>query len=180
VPHRRENTIETYGWAEALHESLYRSELPIKAIAEEMGVSVSYLRNAADSDQPEASLSARHLPLLARLTSNLAWLDYMERRAGRVAVRVPSGSGAHVHALGALARKTGEVLQQVADNLVDERITLAEWREVDKNIDDVLKAAALLREALMQRVDGGISRDEARGVSGRCRAACAHAGDATH
>lgn len=124
---RSERTTESYGWRDALHDTLYRSTLPIKAIAEELGVSVSYLRNACDAEQPDAHLSSRHLPALVRVADNTAFLEYLAARAECVLIRVPAGSGAHIKALGQLARETGDVLSVMADALADDTLSVAEW-----------------------------------------------------
>lgn len=146
--HRENRSEGGTAWKEALHESFFRSEQPLKAIAAAVGVSTSYLGHAADVEQPDAHVSGRLFPLLAAQCSNLAFLDYLEQCAGRVAVRVPSGSGVAARALGALARETGEAMTRVADVLEDGRVTSAELAAAVEELNDVIRAAASLRETL--------------------------------
>lgn len=150
MPIRRESPSEINGsgsFKEALHETIYRSSLPCKAIADILGVGVRYLGNVCDTEQQDAWLSSRHLTQLALSADNFAWLDFFERLAGRVAVRVPSGSGAgELHALGRLARETGEVMTGVATALEDECISLDELRRIDKTIDGAMRALAAVSQ----------------------------------
>lgn len=96
MAHHENRSEGAAAWTEAQHESFYRSEQPIKALAAAVGVSTSYLAHAADVEQPDAHVSGRLFPALARECSNLAFLDYLESCAGRVAFVVPRTSAGQV------------------------------------------------------------------------------------
>lgn len=88
MAHHENRSEGAAAWTEAQHESFYRSEQPIKALAAAVGVSTSYLA--------DAHVSGRLFPALARECSNLAFLDYLESCAGRVAFVVPRTSAGQV------------------------------------------------------------------------------------
>lgn len=116
---------------DALHESTHRSDLPLKAIADGLGVSRSFLTKCADETAPE-SLNSRHLPALATLTSNLAWLDYLEARAGRHAFTLPAaGAIASVETIATL-KEFSEFLASVADGVADGTVSADDAERIQR------------------------------------------------
>lgn len=137
-------------WKEALHVSLHRSDRPLKEIADLCGVSRQYLQSAADEDQPHANLSARHLPALARLCSQPAFLDYLEHQAGRVAFRLPSHSDAR--GLGAALEEIGQWVQAHGAALEDGIVTADEFEAAEKEAHEAIAAVVAAVEQLRVRV----------------------------
>lgn len=138
-------------WKDALHHSLFRSQRPLKELADLCGVSRQLLQAAADEDQPHAHLCCRHLPALAKLCSNLAWLDFLEHCAGRVAFRLPQGHEAK--SFGVALRELGEWAQAHGEALEDGIVTADELAHVEKEAADAVAAlmatVAQLRTTVM-------------------------------
>ena len=75
---------------EALHEVIENSAIPPKALAEELGISYSYLMNSGNSELPEFRFQARFLIPLTRLTGDFTAIDHIEHSLGRVAFKLPA------------------------------------------------------------------------------------------
>jgi hypothetical protein len=78
-----------------LYKTIHKNDKPLKAIAEEIGVSENYLTRAAlpDADESDTGSGCR-FPLnkiiaLIKATGDYAVLDYIERSLGRVAIAIP-------------------------------------------------------------------------------------------
>jgi hypothetical protein len=137
-------------WKAAMHQSVYRSELPAKAIAESLGISEPTLSRAC-SDSPDAShLSSRHLPNLARLTSDHAWLDYLEALAGRVAFRVPDADTCSTRIAAEAMRAFAALLDAKSKALDDDTVTSEELQDI-----------TLLGHEVMRKVQAMVTRASA-------------------
>lgn len=79
-----------------LYKTIHKNEKPLKAIAEEIGVSENYLTRSAlpDADESDTGSGCRFplnkLIALIKATGDYAVLDYIERVLGRVAIAVLS------------------------------------------------------------------------------------------
>ena len=140
-------------WKEALHESFYRSSRPLKAIADELGVSRQYLQAAADEAQPDAHLSGRHFPALAHAADNLAWLDYLERQADRVAYPIPRGQGQIDASTGRAIESFGQLIAQIGDAHTDGVITQDEAQLIRSRGRQVLTLVA----GLLDTIDAAVT-----------------------
>src|SRR5688500_15617439 len=109
-------------WKEALSRSLHRSDLPLKAIAEHLGKSRSFLDKVCDETTTD-HLSSRHLPALATATSDLTWLDFLEAKAGRHAYRLPAASALISVETVATLKEFAEFLTSVTEAVADGSIS---------------------------------------------------------
>lgn len=133
----------------ALHDTVFRSTLPAKALADIVGVSYSALAQFAD-DAAEAHIPSRRLVTLVTAADNLAVLDYLEHLAGRVAYRLPTGS--HLTATGEAVREFGEWLTAHAAALEDGTISLDEFATVEREAHEAIAAIAAAIEQAKSRV----------------------------
>jgi len=111
----------------ALYETVHRSTLPLKAIADRVGLAPSTLSHMADENSPD-SFPFKRLPALIAAADNRALLDYYEHIAHRVAIPlpvVPDGSAAQVELLAA-AEAIGETIRIDRDSRADLKLTLKE------------------------------------------------------
>jgi hypothetical protein len=78
-----------------LYKTIHKGEKPLKAIAEEIGLSENYLYRAATPDANESDTGTgcrfplnKLIPLI-KATNNFSVLDWIERDLGRVAITIP-------------------------------------------------------------------------------------------
>ncbi len=118
-----------------LYNTIHRNEKPLKALAEEIGMSGNYLSRAALPDQEESDTgSGCRFPLeklipLIRAADDYAILDFIEDAVGRVAVHVPPATitNREVYRLAMQAVKQfGELMGELDAGLADGRLTAAE------------------------------------------------------
>lgn len=135
----------------ALHETVTRSTMPAKSIADRLGVAYRTLLEYCDEASP-SNLPSRYLPGLLACADNPALIVYLAHQAGRVTYPVPAGATASDQAMGALLRETGEALQEVSASLSDGHLSPDELDRCTKQLEDVAGAATAAIEALAQRV----------------------------
>jgi len=129
----------------AAHDTIFRSSLPAKALADIVGVSYSALTKFADESVDE-QIPMRRFIALIRVADNLAALDYLEALAGRVAFKVPTGS--HTTATGEAIREFGEWLAAHGAALEDGVISAEELAAIDQQAREAIAAiAAALEQA---------------------------------
>lgn len=144
---------------EALYAMVHRSDCPAKVQAEELGVSLSYLENAANPNlEGEGwNYQLRLLVPHTRMTRNFAVLDYIEQALGRVAVPVippasPLAPKATIellsgHVLG-VAKELGEAAQVIERSVRDRKLDAEEARRCQKEMWDLVQQAVLVYREL--------------------------------
>lgn len=119
---------------ENLYRTIHKNEKPLKAIAEEIGVSENYLTRAALPGAEESDTgSGCRFPLdklivLIRATGDFCVLDYIERILGRVAITIPPKRRTPIRDICRLTVKAtanfGELVSDIekslSDNLLDQ------------------------------------------------------------
>lgn len=124
-----------------LYNTIHRNAKPLKAIAEEIGMSENYLSRAALPDLEESDTgSGCRFPLkklvpLIRATDDYAILDFIEDSVGRVAVHVPPATitNREVYRLAMQAVKQfGELMGGLDAGLADGKLTAAEKDRISK------------------------------------------------
>jgi hypothetical protein len=139
---------------DALHDNIFNSGRPAKQIADELGISYSYLASAGNPNLEEFHFQLRHLIPLTKATGNYDTLDYIERTLGRVAFSVPAvGLVSEVAAETAnIVREAGHLLTEMGKALEDGRIQSHEWPGIARECEHVISAVCRLREAAKREV----------------------------
>jgi len=93
TPGREGETLMTL--KDSIYRTIHKNEKPLKAIAEEIGMSENYLTRAAlpDSEESESGTGCRFplnklIPLI-KATADFSILDWIEKSLGRVAILIP-------------------------------------------------------------------------------------------
>lgn len=133
-------TARAKSWKEALHASLTESKLPVKALADVLGVTKQAVYAWADVEVINAYPSGERLPAIVQACSNTAALDYLESLVGRVGCDVPLvGRPALSPAIEALRAFT-KLLEASADSLGG-TVTLEDAGRVRLLADEAIRAA---------------------------------------
>lgn len=135
----------------AAHDTIFRSSLPAKALADIVGVSYSALTKFADESVDE-QIPMRRFIALIRVADNLAALDYLEQLAGRVAFKVPAG--AHAVTLGEAVARFGEWMRTHGQALEDGAISSAELEASDQ----AFRAATAAMASAMAQARAQVTR----------------------
>jgi hypothetical protein len=140
-------------WKEALWDTVHRSTKPAKAIADDLGIHPTTLNKACEEDQLSENLSSKHLTALVQSADNLACLDYLEEKAGRVAFPIPKCTDALLGKQTADAIiEFGEWLREQGDAASDGVITSEEFGRIDARSIAVMSLIGAVRESFRQRV----------------------------
>lgn len=129
---------------DALHDQIHGSGVPIKLQAQEIGISYSYLANAANPDLEEFQFQLRHLLPLCRVTGCTNALDYIESSLGRVSFSLPSSLPCPqtiTAELGCCFKEFGEFAETSAKALADNRISSSEAKRIEKELLDLVRQA---------------------------------------
>lgn len=138
---------------EALYELVHRSPVPAKVQAEELGISYSYLCNAANLNLEGEGFDYQLRQLLphTRLTGNVVVMDFLERSLGRVAMRLPAAAppplAEVVLALGRASQEFGELVEAVGAAVRDGRIDAAEYARLQQEGWELIRKTVLLLES---------------------------------
>lgn len=136
-----------------LYETIHRNAKPLKAIAEEIGMSENYLARAALPDQEESDTgSGCRFPLkklipLIRATDNFSVLDYIEDSLGRVAITIPTmkTTSEPVYRLAMKAVKEfGELMAELDSDLADGKLNNTEKERIAEEGYQAIQAIATL------------------------------------
>jgi hypothetical protein len=144
---------------EALHVMVHESAMPAKQQADELGISYSYLCNAANVhlDGQGFDYQLRHLIPHTRMTDNYAAADFLERAWGRVGVFLPSlKAGAVPPAtvenlptyLCRLMKEIGDVARVSEQRLGDHDLSEEDRVRIRKEVQDVIQKAVQIDVAL--------------------------------
>lgn len=130
---------------EAVHRMIEASPIPTRTLAEELGISYSYLMNAGNPDLPDFKLPARHLIPLTRLTGDYSAIDFIENSLGRAAFKLPDADVDIIEAqkkLLATVNRFGTLVKNATEALEDGRIVPKEAVQLEHD------AYALITETL--------------------------------
>lgn len=143
---------------EALYDTVHRNKKPLKAIAEEIGLSENYLTKMvlADKEESETGTGCRFplskiIPVI-RATGDFSVLDCIERSLGRVAIKTPPPTSASLRDVCRLSLRAvsefGELMETVERGLADGTVTEAELDRVKKEAGEAFQAIVNLTFAL--------------------------------
>ncbi len=118
---------------EALYDTIHRSAKPLKVIADELGLSESYLTRAAlpDAEDSDTGTGCRFplkklIPLI-RSTGDYTVLDTIEKALGRVGVTLPPAGkispAGIAHQVITTVAEFGDLMREVESALDDGKIT---------------------------------------------------------
>jgi hypothetical protein len=138
---------------DCLYATIHKNHKPLKAIAEELGMSENYLTRSALPDPEESETgSGCRFPLkklisLIRTTGDFSVLDYIEQSLGRVAIKAPQPAGckSEIYKLVMMSVKEfGELMGDLDASLADGRLTEDEIQHVKNEGYDAMQAIATL------------------------------------
>ncbi len=146
---------------DCLYRTIHRNRKPLKALAEELGISENYLSRAAlpDSEESETGTGCRFplkklIPLI-RATGDYSTLDYIERSLGRVAVALPENGARSLRDVCRLSLKAvgefGDLMREVEKSVKDDLVTDAEMGRVRVEGYQAVAAIMTLIRAMEQR-----------------------------
>lgn len=127
---------------EALHQVIENSPVSPKALAEELGISYSYLMNSGNSELPEFRFQARFLIPLTRLTGDFTAIDHIENSLGRVAFELPKVAAGIEETQAKLMEtinRFGRLVQDASESLKDGRIDPWEARTLERDAFDLIR-----------------------------------------
>jgi hypothetical protein len=141
---------------DALHDMVLNSPIPAKAQAEELGVPLSYLYNAANPQLEGFEYQLRLLLQHIRITGNFAALDFLERSLGRVAVPLRQSERTDerhnskdvILSLLKLTAELGAIAQTLHQTLTDRALTEADARRARKDTWEIVKTTTQLYHEL--------------------------------
>lgn len=122
---------------EAVHRVIDNSPIPTRQLAEEIGISYSYLMNSANPDLRDFKLAARVLIPLTRLTGDFSAINFIEHSLGRQAVELPVGKPAattkdiHSELFNAVGI-FGDLVNKSTAALAGSRVTAADATEIER------------------------------------------------
>ncbi len=149
---------------DCLYQTLHRNNKPLKAIAEELGVSESYLYRSALPDQEDSETGTgcrfplkKLIPLIL-VTGDYCTLDHIENALGRVAIFLPK-SDAGLTDICRMSlrsvREFGELMAEVTKSLEDSRIRDDEMSRILTEGYEAQQAIAALIAAIEKKSQEG-------------------------
>jgi hypothetical protein len=134
---------------DCLYRTLHQNHKPLKAIAEELSMSVSYLTRTALPDQEESDTgSGCNFPLkklipLVHATGDFTVLDFIEQSLGRMSVVLPDPS-ANISDICRLTmtsvREFGHMMSEIESGIADGKITERERERILKEGHEAIQA----------------------------------------
>ncbi|MFQ5701433.1 MAG: phage regulatory CII family protein [Acidobacteriota bacterium] len=133
---------------EAIRTTITESEAPPKSIATDIGIPYATLMSY--SYEPGENDGARGLPArlivpLIKASGNTAILDFLEAAVGRIAFDIPRPDAPPelaIKSAGLIAKEAGEVIETIADAILDGRITKAEAHRIQREAKDAIRELA--------------------------------------
>ena len=140
---------------DALHESVHNGGVPMKRLADQLGISYSYLANAANPNLDDFNFQLRHLMPLINATGNYAVLDHLENACGRVAFCLPQAGKDHLEitqGLLELVGRMGDLSHKMREILADGQVDGHEYKLVEPVFFGLLQEIAGLMASTAQAV----------------------------
>lgn len=135
---------------QALYQLVHQSTLTVEQQADQLGLSPSYIYNAANPNLDDAfHYQLRHLIPHTKLTGNPCVVNFIEQQLGRVAVPVVQQmelyrpASMRIDLLG-VATEFGEAAAALKKALADGKMTPAETKRFRKELWDVIQEAVLV------------------------------------
>ncbi len=135
---------------QALYRLVHQSSLTVEQQAEQLGLSPSYVYNAANPNLDETHhYQLRHLIPHTTLTRNLCVVDFIEQQLGRVAVPVVQqmdlfrSTAVRIDLL-SVATEFGEAAASLKRGLADGNLTPTETKLFRKELWDLIREAVLV------------------------------------
>lgn len=124
---------------ECLYRTIHNNEKPLKAIAEEIGMSENYLTRSAlpDADDSETGTGCRFplkklIPLI-NATRDYSTLNFIENALGRVAIELPRkkcGTDEICRLTMRSVREFGQLISQVDAGMADGKVSAEEKQQI--------------------------------------------------
>lgn len=140
---------------DALHETIANSPVPMKRLSDHLGISYSYLANAANPNLEDFNFQLKHLMPLINATGSYAVLDYLENACGRVAFCLPQAGKDHLEitqGLLELVGRMGELSHEMSMILADGNVDPHEYKRVEPVFFGLLQEIAGLMASTAQAV----------------------------
>lgn len=144
-------TTMTRTLKEVLHDLLQASPVRMKVLAENIGVSYSYLANAGNPDLPDFQFQLRYIIPLIHLTNDYQVLDYIEAACGRVAIPVPNKDidlDTVSTELCRTIKEFGDMASSTASALADSRISKSEAKNIEQETMELISQAMTFLSAV--------------------------------
>lgn len=138
---------------DALHQNIHQSGAPIKLLADDLGISYSYLANAGNPNLEDFHFQLRHLVPLMKATHCTAVLDYLEHSMGRVAFHIPEAKGEHMPITSNLLRivqRVGELSGMIEQTLADNKVERHEVKGIEPLVFELVKQFMMLMTSLTE------------------------------
>lgn len=139
---------------DALHDNVHHSNIPMKRLADELGISYSYLANAVNPACEDHHFQLRHLIPTTLRTGRFDALDFIEFACGRVAFKLPVATGniQITSNLLHIIKHIGELSGRIEEALSDGKIQAHEAKGVEPLIIELtsllVQLAALISGAV--------------------------------
>jgi len=140
---------------DSLHHVIHNSGVPTKKLADDLGISYSYLANAGNPNLEDFQFQLRHLVPLMKATGNMAVLDYLEHSMGRVAFRVPTPGEEHLpitSELMCIVSHVGELATKIQGALEDRKIDRREAKDIEPILFEMTRHCMQLLRAVTEAV----------------------------
>lgn len=114
------------GVAEIIYKYPKKHKLSIAEIGDNMGVKESTLERQLNPNDSYGFPITQLIPLIRACKNDYTILDHIERRVGRIAIRMKDTTGNEpltMKCLGRLAKEAGEAISAVAGAFIDGTIT---------------------------------------------------------
>jgi|GEM_PF-5174447 len=142
---------------DALHENIHNSGVPLKQLADAIGISYSYIANAGNPNLDEFHFQLRHLIPLIRATNNFSALDHIEHACNRVAFSIPKSSGSNVgltNELMEMVHGLGELSRELQKALEDGKVNRMEAKDMEPLLFDLVKHCMRFLQAVTVEAEG--------------------------
>ena len=140
---------------DTLHTTVHGCGVPLKRLHEDLGISYSYLANAANPNLEDFNFQLKHLMPLIKATGRCDVLDYLENACGRVAFVLPAPGRDHLEinqGMLELFGRLGDLSHQMRDILQDGQVDEHEFKRVEPLFFQLLRDVAGLMSATAQAV----------------------------
>lgn len=135
---------------DVLHDQIHESCIPLKILAVKLGISYSYLANAANPDLEDFHFQLKHLIPLIENTNDLQVLDYIESAVGRVAIELPHIEDPKlIHTeLCRTIKEFGDMTQAAGRAMEDNKISVSEAKRIEKETMELISQAMLFLKSV--------------------------------
>jgi hypothetical protein len=142
---------------ETLYQTIHRNKKPLKAIAEEIGISENYLTRAALPDPEESETgSGCRFPLkklvpLIRATGDFSVLDQIEQSVDRVAIPLPKANASqdHIYRMALqTVKEFGDMMGSLDVGIADGKLSDDEIAKISREGNEAVQAIVSMLHTL--------------------------------